>query len=117
MLEAIDVVRAAAPRVQLTFLPADLRSELLNEQDGVYSYAAGKLRAFPRASLGGAVTSTRIATQKTGEHHWVVDKHGGYPVVVRVFDPSGQTIYRVEEYAERFSRKRSSKRTSRSKAA
>lgn len=125
MLDGIGVVRAAAPEEQLGFMPPGVASRLAKRPEGVYSYGFGKggepIRRFPNATLGGAVTSTRIAAQKSREYHWVVDNRGGYPVVVRAFDPAGKSIYRVEEYAQQLARVpvmvEARKKTSRSRAA
>jgi len=44
--------------------------------------------------------STRIAASKSHEFHWLVDSRSRYPVVVRAFDQSGKTLFRIEEYAK-----------------
>lgn len=108
MLDGIGTVRAAAPEEQLGFAPPGVAARFAKRPEGVYSYGFGKngesIRRFPNATLGGAVTSTRIAAQRSREHHWVIDNRGGYPVVVRAFDPAGKTVYRVEEYAKTLTR-------------
>lgn len=127
MLDGIALVRAAAPEEQLGFMPPGLAARLAKRQEGVYSCGFGKngesIRRFPNATLGGSVTSTRIAAQRSREYHWVVDNRGGYPVVVRAFDPAGKTVYRVEEYAKQLAlvpvmiEAKKTKKTSRSRAA
>lgn len=125
MLDGIGVVRAASPEEQLGFMPPGVASRLAKRPEGVYSYGFGKggesIRRFPNATLGGAVTSARIAAQKSREYHWVVDNRGGYPVVVRAFDPAGKSVYRVEEYAQQLARVpvmvEARKKTSRTRAA
>ncbi len=101
MLEGIDIVRSAASPEQLSFIPPNMLALLESMAPGVYGFGIeeSSVRNFPNASLTGAVTSTRIASQKSGGYHWLVDKTGRYPVVVRVFSPTGETLYRVEEYA------------------
>lgn len=127
MLDGIGTVRAAAPEEQLGFAPPGVAARIAKRPEGVYSYGFGKggesIRRFPNATLGGAVTSTRIAAQRSREYHWVIDNRGDYPVVVRAFDPAGKTLYRVEEYAKQLARvpvmveAKKTKRTSRSRAA
>lgn len=124
MLDGIGVVRDAAPKEQLSFVPPGMAKQIAKWPAGVYSFGIERssVRRFPKATLGGAVTSTRIASQKSGGYHWVVDNRDGYPVLVRAFDPAGKTIYRVEEYAKKLARvpvlveARRTKRTSRVRA-
>ena len=103
--EGVGFVRDVHPEEQLGFLPPGLASRLSKMAQGVYSYGFGKrgesLRRFPNATLGGALTSTRIAAQKSREFHYLIDNHSGYPVVARIFDQSGRSVYRVEDYASK----------------
>ncbi len=104
----VGLVRDAQPSEQLAFMPPGLDRRLNRMARGVYSYGMGKkgesLRPFKTGSMSGALTSTRIAAQKSREFHWLIDNHDGYPVVVRVFDDTGRTTYRVEDYAKKFER-------------
>lgn len=104
--ESIGVVRDAAPAEQKGFMPPGVASRISKMGPGYYSYGFGKrgesLRRFPRADMSGALTSTRIAASRSGETHYFIDNAAGYPVVVRIFEPSGKTVFRVEEYAQKF---------------
>jgi hypothetical protein len=104
--DGIGLVRDAAPREQLGFLPPTLEGRIKKMPKGLYSYGFGKrgesIRPFKTDSMSGALTSTRIAASKSREYHWLIDNQGGYPVVVRIFDDTGRTTFRVEEYARKF---------------
>lgn len=117
---AVGAVREAGGGEQLNFLPPGIAVKIARMPQGYYSFGYGKkgesLRPFKTGDLGGAMTSTRIAAQKSREFHWLVDNHGRYPVVIRIFDENGRTTYRVEEYARKFEKvyvERREKRTSR----
>lgn len=102
--EAIGIVRSEAPREQLTFLSGTAKKALRNASSGLYRWAEGKLTRFKETtSLAGALTNMRIAASKSGEPHFLID-NGRYPVVVRISDGRGRTVYRVEEYARQFAR-------------
>jgi hypothetical protein len=124
--EGIGLVREASPDEQLGFLPPGAAARIAKMPAGLYSYGFGKngesIRPFRQATLGGALTSTRIAAQKSREYHWLVDNRLGYPVVARIFDNFGNSAFRVEEYAKTLARQpvkvgAKTKRTSRSRAA
>lgn len=72
--------------------------------DGFYSYGVGKkgpaLRTFHSQNLSGLAMSTRIAASKSHEPHWLIAVQGRHPVVVRMFDDRGKTVYRVEEFVQ-----------------
>lgn len=104
--EAIAIVREMKPPEQKSFLPPAAWKHIVAGGPGWYSYGSGKkrdnvIRKYKTESLGGALTSTRIAASASGETHWLVDNHGRYPVVIRIFDAAGKSAFRVEEYAKK----------------
>lgn len=104
--KSIAIVRSKRPREQDGFLPPHAFRAIANDGPGWYSYGSGRktsnvIRKFKTEDLGGAMTSTRIAATKSGEYHWLVDNHSHYPVVIRIFDEHGKSVFRVEEYAQK----------------
>lgn len=104
--DAVGIVRRAAPREQLGFMAPGLVKMLRDMPPGIYKYGHGPKRGqvitkFTKASLRGALTSTRIGARSTGEHHWVIDNYDpSYPVVIRIIDSDGRSVFRVERYAQ-----------------
>jgi hypothetical protein len=109
---AVAKVRDAAPREQLGFMPPGLVKKLRSLPPGIYKYGHGSKKGeaitrFSKASLKGAITSTRIGARAVAEHHWVIDNYDPkYPVVIRVINDKGKTTFRVEEYAKQFASER-----------
>jgi len=103
--EAIGVVREVQPPPQRDFMPPGAFGKIAKMGPGLYSYGHGKrgtaIRVYKSEELGGVMTSTRIAASKSGESHWLIDNHRGYPVIIRIFDSKGKTVFRVEEYARK----------------
>lgn len=104
--DAVGIVRRAAPREQLGFMAPGLVKMLRDMPPGIYKYGHGPKRGqvitkFTKASLRGALTSTRIGARSAGEHHWVIDNYDpSYPVVIRIIDGDGKSVFRVEQYAQ-----------------
>ena len=99
---AIRKVLRSKSKKQLGFMSPKLRQELKwAPTGGLYRYGGpGTLTHFDSSvPMQSAMTSTRIAASKAKDVHWLIDVISGYPVVVRIVDPGGKTIYRVEEYA------------------
>lgn len=106
--EAIGVVRDARPKEHLDVLPPGVAAKFKKLPPGLYKYGYGPKKGeaivrFKKATLKGALTSTRIGASKVGEYHWVVDNFDpSFPVVVRGIDDHGRSYFRVEEYAKKF---------------
>lgn len=108
--EAIGTVREAHPHEHLNVLPPGVAAKFKKLPPGLYKYGYGPKKGevitqFKKATLKGAMTSTRIGASKVGEYHWVVDNFDPkFPVVVRGIDDHGKTYFRIEEYAKNFER-------------
>lgn len=108
--EAIGIVREAHPSEHLNILPPGVAAKFRKLPPGLYKYGYGPKKGevitqFKKATLKGALTSTRIGASKAGEYHWVVDNFDPkFPVVVRGVDDHGRSYFRIEEYAKKFER-------------
>lgn len=102
--KAIGTVRDAHPREHLNVLPPGVAAKFKKLPPGLYKYGYGPkngevITQFKKATLKGAMTSTRIGASKVGEYHWLVDNFDPkFPVVVRGIDDHGHTYFRIEEY-------------------
>jgi hypothetical protein len=105
---AIGAVREAHPREHLDVLPPGVAAKFKRLPPGLYKYGYGPKKGevitqFKKATLKGAMTSTRIGAKAVGEYHWVVDNFDpSFPVVVRGIDDHGRSYFRIEEYAKKF---------------
>jgi hypothetical protein len=108
--EAIGAVRDARPKEHLDVLPPGVAAKFKKLPPGLYKYGYGPKKGeaivrFKKATLKGALTSTRIGAKAVSEQHYVVDNFDPkFPVVVRGIDGDGHTNFRIEEYAQRFVR-------------
>lgn len=108
--EAIGIVRDAHPSEHLNVLPPGVAAKFRKLPPGLYKYGYGPKKGevitqFKKATLKGALTSTRIGSSKVGEYHWVVDNFDPkFPVVVRGIDDHGRSYFRIEEYAKKFAK-------------
>jgi hypothetical protein len=106
--EAIGIVRDAHPIEHLHVLPPGVAAKFKKLPPGLYKYGWGPKKGetitqFKKATLKGALTSTRIGASKAGQYHWVVDNFDPkFPVVVRGIDDRGRSYFRIEEYAKNF---------------
>lgn len=106
--EGIELVRDAKPKPQKKFIPFGGFSKLKRRKPGLYRLGEGGwktlLRFNDNVTLGAAIANNRIAADKSNEYHWLIDVHGGYPVVIRIANTEGKTTYRVEEYAKKIAK-------------
>jgi len=105
---AIALVRDVRPPDAKSFIPLSAYNRIKLMGPGLYKYGSGTKREHVitkfKADLAGALISTRIGASKSNETHWLVDNHSGYPVVVRIIDDHGRSVFRVEEYAKSLQR-------------
>jgi hypothetical protein len=109
--EAVARVRETGqPSEMAGVLPPGIAAKFRKLAPGLYKYGFGPKKGevivqFKKASLKGALTSTRIGASKAGEYHWVVDNFDPkFPVVIRGIDNHGHSYFRVEEYAKKFAK-------------
>ena len=106
--EGIELVRDVQPAPQKKFIPFGGFNKLKRRKPGLYRLGEGGWKTLVRlsdnVSLGAAIANNRIAADKSNEYHWLIDVHGGYPVVVRIANTEGKTTYRVEEYAKKLTK-------------
>lgn len=88
-------------------LSARVRKYLARQPAGLFRVSTGRSPAITKfkggISMQSAMTSTRIASSRSGEGHWLVKVYpSGSPkvVVVRYIAASGATKYRVEEWGD-----------------
>jgi len=88
-------------------LSARVRKHLARQPAGLYRVSAGRSPAISKfgggVSVQSAMTSTRIASSRSREGHYLVKVYPkGSPkiVVLRYIAPSGETKYRVEEWGD-----------------
>lgn len=103
--EGVELVRDVKPKQQKKFIPFGGFNKLKRRKPGLYRLGEGGWKTLTRfkdsVTLGAAIANNRIAADKSNEYHWLIDVHGGYPVVVRIANTQGKTTYRVEEYAKK----------------
>lgn len=108
MSSALGLIRRdGAQDPPLAKLSARVRKHLARQPAGLYRVSAGRSPAITKFGAGvsvqSAMTSTRIASSRSGEGHWLVKVYPkGSPkvVVVRHITGSGATKYRVEEWGD-----------------
>jgi hypothetical protein len=86
--------------------PPGLKARLKKLPPGVYKWGVGPKRGevltrFTKASVKGAITSSRIGASKAESFHLVIDNFDpSFPVILRGIDDRGRTTFRIEEFAE-----------------
>ncbi len=106
------VRQSGHPTAMASMLPPGVAAKFRKLAPGLYKYGYGPKRGeaivkFSKASLLGAMTSTRIGASKVSESHWLVDNFDPkFPVIIRGIDDHGRTYFRVEEYAKTLAGKR-----------
>lgn len=104
--EAMELARQhpVADQGAWSILSPAAKAKIKALPDGFYSYGMGKagaaLRGYKTGDLSGVMTSTRIAASKSHEPHWLFQVRKHHPVVIRMFDDNGRSVYRVEEFAK-----------------
>lgn len=99
-------VRTSRPKAMSNMFPPGLRTKLKKLPPGVYKWGVGPKRGetltrFTKASVKGAITSSRIGASKAESFHLVIDNFDpSFPVILRGIDDRGRTTFRIEEFAE-----------------